>query len=168
MHSGKFSWTMSFWMHGNMALSSNAQMASIVNSIQGYFPTQQITRKSKNAFYVIAFVLIAGNIRILIASIRNLGNRPCPRCLIPLSHVHNMGMARDMIQRETMARVDDIHRRTSVNAARRVIYEKNFQVNSTGVENMLQDMSLVPTAASYIHSLIYENNIDLDITECIL
>jgi len=79
-----------------------------------------------------------------------------------------MGMARDMIQRETMARVDDIHRRTSVNAAQRVIYEKNFQVNSTGVENMLQDMSLVPTAASYIHSLIYENNIDLDITECIL
>jgi hypothetical protein len=167
MHSGKFSWTMSFWMRGNMALSSNARMASIVDSIQGFFPTQQITRKSKNAFYVITFVLIAGNIRILIASIRNLGKRPCPR-LIPLSHVHNMGMARDMMQRETMARVDDIHRRSSVNAARRVIYEKNFQVNSAGVENMLQDMSLVPTAASYINSLIYENNIDLNITECIL
>jgi hypothetical protein len=159
---------MSFWMRGNMALSSNARMASIVDSIQGFLPTQQITRRSKNVFYVIAFVLIASNIRILIASIRNLGNCLCPHCLIPLSHVHNMGMARDMMQRETMARVDDIHRRSSVNAAQRVIYEKNFQVNSTGVENMLQDMSLVPTAASYIHSLIYEKNIDLDIAECIL
>src|ERR1700720_2643641 len=118
--------------------------------------------------FVIVFVLIGSNVRILIACVRNLGNRPCPRCLIPLSHVHNMGMARDMMQRETMARVDDIHRRSSVNAARRVIYEKNFQVNSTGVENMLRDMSLVPTVASYVHLLIYENNIDLDITECIL
>jgi hypothetical protein len=99
-------------------------------------------------------LLITGNIRILIATIRNLGKCPCPHCLIPLNRVHNMGMARDMQQRETMARVDDMRRRNLIDAARRVIYEKNFRVNSTAVENMLQDTSLVPTAVC-VHS---ENN----------
>jgi hypothetical protein len=61
-----------------------------------------------------------------------------------------MGMARDMKQRVTMARVDNTQRRNVVDAARRVIYEKNFQVNSAGVENMLQDTSQVPTAVSCI------------------
>jgi hypothetical protein len=62
-----------------------------------------------------------------------------------------------MTQRETMARTDDIHRRTSVNTARQLIYEKNFRVNSAAVENLLQDKSLVPTAvSSYIRA---RNNI---------
>lgn len=89
------------------------------------------------------------NARILIAGIRNLGKCPCPRCLIPLSDVYRLGMARDMTQRQTMARVDNVQRRSRVYAARKVIYEKNLQVNSAVVENMLQDMSLVPTAVNY-------------------
>jgi hypothetical protein len=89
--------------------------------------------------------------RILIAGIRNLGKCPCPRCLIPLSRVHNLGMARDMAQRETMARVDDIHRRSSVNTARQLIYEKNYRVNSAAVENILRDKSLVPTAVREVY-----------------
>jgi len=68
-----------------------------------------------------------------------------------------MGTARDMQQRETMARVDNMQRRNLVDAARRVIYEKNFRVNSAGVKNMLQDTSLVPTAVR-VHLAISENN----------
>lgn len=90
--------------------------------------------------------LITSNARILIASIRNLGKCPCPRCLIPLNRVRNLGMARDMTQRDTMARVDDVQRRSRIEAARRLIYEKNFTVNSAAVEKILRDMSLVPTA----------------------
>jgi hypothetical protein len=82
--------------------------------------------------------------RILIASIRNLGLCPCPRCLIPLNRVHNLGMVRDMNQRKTLARVDDIHRQSKITAARRVIYEKHYQVDSTAVENLLQEESWVP------------------------
>jgi hypothetical protein len=86
---------------------------------------------------VLHYVLpLTSSIRILIATIRNLGMCPCPRCLIPLNRVHNMGMARDMLQRETMARVDDLRRRNAVNAARRVIYEKNFLVNGAPVEKI--------------------------------
>jgi hypothetical protein len=89
-------------------------------------------------------------IRILIATIRNLGCCPCPRCLIPIYQVQNLGMARDMRQRETMAREDNIRRRNLVDAARRVIYEKNFRVYSAGVENMLRDTSLVPTVVCFL------------------
>ncbi|KAF8224869.1 hypothetical protein L208DRAFT_1308646 [Tricholoma matsutake] len=42
--------------------------------------------------------------KILIASIHNLGQRPCPHCLILLDHVANMGMHRDMTQCRTLAR----------------------------------------------------------------
>jgi hypothetical protein len=68
-------------------------------------------------------------------------------------------MARDMTQRETMARTDDIHRRTSINTARQLIYEKNYRVNSAAVENLLRDKSLVPTAVSCVYSLRARNNI---------
>jgi hypothetical protein len=70
--------------------------------------------------------------------------------MIPLNRVHNLGMSRDMAQRETLARVDDVQRRCTVSTARRLIYEKNLQVNSTAVENLLRETSLVPTAVSKI------------------
>lgn len=57
-----------------------------------------------------------------------------------------MGMARDMTQRRTFARIDDESRRHRVAAARRAIYEKNYAVNSKAVNRLLQEDSLVPTA----------------------
>ena len=100
--------------------------------------------------------------RILIASIRNLGACPCPRCLIPLNRVHNLGMSRDMIQRRTLARVDDINRRYKVLAARRVIYEKHYQINSAAVEGLLRDESLVPTLVrDWVHLVVLLNHKNL-------
>jgi hypothetical protein len=66
--------------------------------------------------------------------------------LIPLGRVHNLGMAMDMTQRVTMARMDDNQRRSKVSAARKLIYEKNLQVDSAAVEKLLRETSLVPTA----------------------
>ena len=84
--------------------------------------------------------------RILIASIRNLGRCPCPRCLIPLDRVTKMGMRQDMAQRRTLARIDDVKRRNRVETAREKIYEKGYVVGSRVVEDLLQEDSLVPTA----------------------
>jgi hypothetical protein len=83
--------------------------------------------------------------RILIASIRNLGRCPCPRCLITLDRVANVGMRRDMAQRRTLARIDDVKWRNLVEKAREKIYEKGYVVDSTVVEDFLQEHSLVPT-----------------------
>lgn len=109
--------------------------------------------------------------RILIATIRNLGNCPCPRCLIPLDRVHNLGMARDRTQRVTLARIDDNQRRSKVSGARRIIYEENLQVNCSAVENLLKETSLVPTTVCVIYSnslLTKCNNKLTYMSECLL
>jgi hypothetical protein len=84
--------------------------------------------------------------RILLASIRNLGICPCPRCLIPLSRAHCFGMARDTAQRTAIVRVDNHTRQNKVYAARRLIYEKQYGVNSAAIQDLLKDESLVPTS----------------------
>ena len=61
-----------------------------------------------------------------------------------------MGMPWDMQQRITLARVDDVSRRSRVEAARESIYKNNNKVNSAGVEKLLGNDSLVPTAVRLI------------------
>jgi hypothetical protein len=59
-----------------------------------------------------------------------------------------MGMRRDMAQRMSLARVDNLERRRRIKAAREIIYLKNYRTDSKAVEDLLQQDSLVPTAAS--------------------
>lgn len=54
-----------------------------------------------------------------------------------------------MTQRVTMARADNDARRSKVYAARRLIYEKKYKVDSVAVEDLLKDESWVPTAVSF-------------------
>jgi hypothetical protein len=86
--------------------------------------------------------------RVLLASIRDKGRCLCPRCLIPLSHVENLGTVQDMKLRKSLARLDDDIKRHDVKTARDLIYEKNYAINSKAVKAILQKQSLVPTAAS--------------------
>ena len=58
-----------------------------------------------------------------------------------------------MMQRVSKARVDGIERQNKVAAARRFIYERNMQVNSTAVEALLRDWSGVPTTVSQPSSI---------------
>lgn len=89
--------------------------------------------------------------RTLLATIRDQGRCPCPRCLIPMSRVHNLGMPRDMQQRETLARVDDDTRRGKVCEARDIIYKQKYAVDNENVEAILQGESLVPTS---VHTIL--------------
>ena len=83
----------------------------------------------------------------MLASIRNLGRCPCPRCLIPLDRVSNMGMRRDMMQRTSLARVDNVLRRSFIKDARDKIYVKDYAVDSKVViGEHLYEQSLVPVA----------------------
>jgi hypothetical protein len=94
--------------------------------------------------------MIESSSRILLASIRNLGCCPCPRCLTPLDDVHNVGTTIDTQRRVTWARVDDRQRQSLVSAARNLIYSKNEQVTSAPVERLLKPTSLVPNTV-YFH-----------------
>ena len=62
-------------------------------------------------------------------------------------------MARDMSRRVTLARKDNLERQGKVFAARRLIYEKNFLVNSSAVEALLWDESWVPMSVSLVSYL---------------
>jgi len=100
-------------------------------------------------------VIFINFFRILLASIRNLGQCPCPRCLTPLADVHKLGMADDMQNRVILARVDDHNRRHLVSAARKLIYQENHQVNSSAVERLLKEKSLVPNTVCILRESTY-------------
>jgi glutamate 5-kinase len=59
-----------------------------------------------------------------------------------------MGMARDMRQRVTLARVDDDAKRRKVEIAHDIIYKQNYAVDSAAVEAILKEESLVPASVS--------------------
>ncbi|KAG1767583.1 hypothetical protein EV702DRAFT_1203618 [Suillus placidus] len=86
--------------------------------------------------------------KVLIATIRQLGGCPCPRCLIPMGRLHNLGLPHDMQQRATLARSDS-SRSHLVSTACNLIYEKNHGVDGTAVEALLKPNSWVPTSNTF-------------------
>ncbi|KAJ3530549.1 hypothetical protein NMY22_g8529 [Coprinellus aureogranulatus] len=83
--------------------------------------------------------------KILIASIKNLGTFPCPRCKVAMKDVPAMGKFRDRNTRVRWARVDDENRRKRVVDARNYLYKDHLSLASTYVEARMDDGSLVPT-----------------------
>ena len=70
-----------------------------------------------------------------------------------MDRVPNMGMRRDMMQRATLARVDNVDRRSFMNNAREKIYVKDYAVDSRVVlGEHLQEQSLVPIAVGCLLS----------------
>jgi hypothetical protein len=86
--------------------------------------------------------------RILLASIHNLGNCPCPRCAIPMSCVPSLGTTGDREQRVSLARKDDADFREKTSAARELIYVRNYAVTNDQVEAKLKEHSLTPNTVS--------------------
>jgi hypothetical protein len=86
----------------------------------------------------------------VLATIRNLGRLPCPRCLVPLSKVHRLGTLADMQQRRDNHRRWDHEHEYNLNKARDHIYQRNMQVNSGAVEALLSQESFVPTVVVFL------------------
>lgn len=123
-------------------------MVCFVDSTPEYSHIPRIILKSEHFSSCYTLYSLASTSRVLLASIRDIGQCPCPRCRIPLSRVHNIGTVTDMKQRKTLARVDDEVKRSKVVAAREIIYEQNFAVDNIDVELLLKEESLVPTNVS--------------------
>jgi hypothetical protein len=83
--------------------------------------------------------------KILLASIKNLGLFPCPRCNIPMKEVPAMGKKRDRANRTRTARTDDKAKQERVSRARSLIYDHHNPVTSTLLEGHLAHGSLIPT-----------------------
>ena len=59
--------------------------------------------------------------------------------------MQNVATENDMLQRANLARRDTVERREKVSAARRLIYEERYVVDTPQVESLLKPESLVPT-----------------------
>ncbi|KAG1832562.1 hypothetical protein F4604DRAFT_1945993 [Suillus subluteus] len=90
--------------------------------------------------------------KVLVATIRQLGGCPCPRCLIPIARLQNLGMSRDRQQCSTLAR-SNASRNQPVATARSLVYEQNYGVDSTAVELLLKPESWVPNSNALSDSL---------------
>jgi hypothetical protein len=88
--------------------------------------------------------------RILLATIHNLGNHPCPRCLVSLNECHMIGLKKDMQTRRDRPRKWGADEQVALDNARNLIYTENKQVNSVRVENLLSKNSFVPTVVNRI------------------
>ena len=90
------------------------------------------------------------NERVLLATIRSKGLCPCPRCLVPKSHMDRLGLKRDVRARLTQFRK---YMASNVKAARESIYGLALGIRSQAVENLLKSFSGVPTIVSLLHSI---------------
>ncbi|KZT30276.1 hypothetical protein NEOLEDRAFT_1153539 [Neolentinus lepideus HHB14362 ss-1] len=82
--------------------------------------------------------------KILLATVRNLGTCPCPRCKIPKSKICELGMKRDDARCTNDARNDN---------PRDFIYIDGKGVKSTAVKGLLATESLVPTKNAFSEKL---------------
>ncbi|KAF8965639.1 hypothetical protein BDZ97DRAFT_2057933 [Flammula alnicola] len=88
-----------------------------------------------------------------VATIRDMGQCPCPRCKVKKDQISAVGSSSDMSIRKLTARKDDEDRRERVRAARSLIYDKGYVVNSSHVEDLIKKDSLVPTENAFSERL---------------
>lgn len=127
-------------------LSSNAMTASTDESSLGYLHTQRTTPRSTHPFQPCAMLKDSlSNCRVLLATIRDKGTCPCPRCLVPKIDFHRIGHLSDVSQRISKAR---LYLRDKVAAARAAIYNAGAPIKGSVPEAHLKEKSLVPTFVS--------------------
>jgi hypothetical protein len=83
--------------------------------------------------------------RVLIATIKDMGWCPCPRCLTPKSSFGLLGLATDMAKRFNNLRS---YARTGVMKAREFIYQSGNTVDGAKVDDALGEGSWVPVLVS--------------------
>ena len=83
--------------------------------------------------------------RVLLATIRNKGLHPCPRCLIPKTKLDETGMKRDSGFRLKNVRT---YLFDYVQIARNAIYNLGAAITGEVVNRLLKTTSSVPTTVS--------------------
>ena len=86
--------------------------------------------------------------RVILATIRDKGQCPCPRCFIPASRFDHLGWLADAIARVKNARR---YLASKIIAARNSIYKRGASIKGVAVEALLKELSLVPTVVRSVH-----------------
>jgi hypothetical protein len=86
-------------------------------------------------------------LRVLLATIRDQGLCPCPRCLVPKTKLDRLGLIADMNARVNNAR----HYRdvaVFIEKAHRAIFEEGAPIGGVTVQRLLKSTSNVPMSVS--------------------
>ena len=87
--------------------------------------------------------------RVLLSTIKNNADHPCPRCLVQKINTIKMGTRLDMRNRLTNIRIDDHVRQTTVKTARRLVFEEGIPLGSERLKTVLGKYSGIPTHVSH-------------------
>ena len=139
-------------MHIHMASLLNALMALNGVCTHAFSHTQLTIQRSTFIHRVTRIlVLTQWSCRVLLATIRDKGLYPCPRCLIPKVKIDLMGQIRDLAQRISNPRkiLYDV-----VQTARSFIYRLAIPINGSAVAQLLKPTSSVPTVVRCLFLLI--------------
>ena len=90
---------------------------------------------------------------MLLATIKNLGRAPCPRCLVQKKEIHRVGTPSDMRHRQKI-RVDDEERRDKVEKARAFMFKDGLAITSKSVKQTLDNHSMVATRVSLLYCIV--------------
>ncbi|KAG2737333.1 hypothetical protein P692DRAFT_20762048, partial [Suillus brevipes Sb2] len=88
--------------------------------------------------------------KVLIATIKDMGSCPCPRCFVPKALFGFLGLFRDMRDRVASLRVYSL---AKVNEARNFIYNWGNTVDGSKVQATLGEGSWVPTVNAFVDKL---------------
>lgn len=102
--------------------------------------------------------------RVLIATIKDMGLCPCPRCVTPKSMFGSLGLAGDMRSRVNNLRA---YIMTNVVQARDFIHRWGNTVDGVKVDNTLGEGSWVPVIVGEIAFLLFYNRSHHLLTESI-
>lgn len=117
-----------------------------VGSTHEYSATLLITPRSTTSEAMILVDMTDQCCRVLIATIRDMGGCPCPRCTVTKSDLDKAGSDQDAKNRVNHTRIDNDEFRGKVKAARTEIFENGYTIDSSArVEPILKPESLVPT-----------------------
>ena len=107
------------------------------------------------------------NHRTLIATIKDFGARPCPRCLVSVDQICAVGREDDQKWRKESCRQDNAERRKKVDDARKSLYDDGYAITGDHVDGLLKDESLVPTKV-FMSVFACVAGLNAIHTECIL
>jgi len=97
-------------------------------------------------------IVLIHDLRVLLATIRYLGSCPCPRCFIKKEYISGLGTKVDD-QRRANLRIDTERRQSKVENSRTWIFDSGRGINSTWVNNLLQEDSWTPTRVGSVEVL---------------
>lgn len=144
---GVFSWTTNSWRRMSTASLLSAKMVCFAVSFPASLHIRRIIRRSKlRSLARVRNPDLRFLYRVLLATIRNLGKAPCPRCYLAKADIPKLGTVHDMKKRETLARTDAHVHDGTLTRIRNWIYKLGRNVKSTTFDFFLLARSWTPTS----------------------